>query len=195
MEKESDDLTAAVGDRVVPIERTEAEAEQMARSLAQACASDYPDKVGMLDYALSRIANDLGVNVGPVEVEALWMPAAVESLIRPNSPYNLDPGLPGDWWRGYVFVRKQHQLIIGLDITYGNDPIMYEIGRALQETVEEYFGRPRPACPLHNHALQPSLLLGVAIWACPTDDQLWWVRMGSYQEATGLRQRTRDRDR
>lgn len=184
MGMEDDPSDGAFGDTIVPLDRTDADAERLAREFAAAAGQDYPDEVANLTRAFDLVASDLGVSRADGEVEVLWMPAEIEGLIRPFSPFNHDPSTPGVWWRGHFFVQSHRRLIIGLDLSYGEDSLMYEIARAIQETVEEHLGRPRPRCPLHVHPLSPCLSPGVAIWECPRGDELWWCRMGSYREAT-----------
>lgn len=181
------DEGSAIGDRYVPISRSEAECEQLGREFSKQAKRDHPVVVGSLRRAFGLVLSDLGVDPSLGVVEALWIPYEMENQIRPWSVHNRTPEVPGDWWRGLVYVNGKRHLRLELDASLPEDPLMFFIAKGMQETVEEELGGPRPACPLHGHALKPSGTPGVAIWACPVGDQLWWCRMGSYREAVNSR--------
>jgi hypothetical protein len=171
------------GDRVVPQTRTEEECEQMGRDYARQAEQDHTTVVNHIRTAFDLVLDDLGVDAGAGAVEALWMPSEMEHEIRPWTFRNPRSELPGDWWRGLIYLDGQRHLTIEIDASLPDNHLPYYIAFAIQDTIEEEFGRPRPACPLHGHALAPSGTLRGAVWECPDDGKLWWCRMGQYQQA------------
>ena len=174
---------SAFGDQVVPVSRTEEESERLSRDAARQAENAHPAVVRHIHTAFDLVLEDLGIDAGSGAVEALWMPSEVEHEIRPWTFRNPHPDLPGDWWRGLIYLNGQRHLTIEIDASRPDNQLPYYIAFAIQDTIEEEFGRPRPACPPHAHALRPSGTLTGAVWECPEDGRLWWCRMGQYRQA------------
>ncbi len=176
-------MESAFGDRIVAKTRSDAECEQMGHDFARQAEQDHPDVVSHIRKALDLVLDDLGVGSGSRLVETLWMPSEMEHQIRPWIFHNSHPDVAGNWWRGMVYLNGQRHLTIEIDAARPDNQLPYYIALAIQDTIEEEFGRPRPACPLHRHALEPTGTLTGAVWACPQDGKMWWCRIGSYQLA------------
>jgi hypothetical protein len=174
---------SAFGDEVVPVTRTEEESERLSRNYARQAQQDHPAVVTHIRTAFDLVLDDLGVGPGSGVVEALWMPSEMEHEIRPWTFHNSHPDLPGEWWRGLIYLHGQRQLTIEIDASRPDTQLPYYIAFAIQDSIQEEFGRPRPACPLHGHALRPSGTLTGSVWECPDDGKLWWCRMGEYRQA------------
>ena len=174
----------AIGDRYVQVEvtRSEAECERLTRDLSRQAAEQHPAIVQHLDRALRLVLEDLGVSPSGF-LETLWMTPEMEMQIRPWFSPHPPPSVPREWWRGLVYIEGVKHLSIDVDASLPEEHLPYYIAFAIQDTIEEEFGRPRPACPLHGHTLAPSGTLRGAVWECPDDGKLWWCRMGQYQQA------------
>ena len=53
-------------------------------------------------------------------------------------------------------MNGQRRLRLELKASLPEDALIFYVAKGIQETIEEPIGRPRPACPLHKHALEPS---------------------------------------
>lgn len=178
---------SAIGDRIVPMTRSEEECEQMGHEFARQSEQDHPEVVGYIRTALGLVLDDLGVDQGEGFVETLWMPSEMEREIRPWIFHSQRSELAGDWWKGMVYLRGQRHLTIEIDASSPDHQLPYYIALAIQGTINEELGGSRPACPLHGHALEATGTLTGALWACPNDGKLWWCHMGTYQRARALR--------
>lgn len=174
---------SAVGDRIVPMARTEEESERMRLEFARRAEEDQPGVVQHLRAAMALVLEDFGIDSGSRAVETLWMTSEKEHEISPSVFRNARPDLPGDWWRGLVYLNGERHLSIEIDASRPQNQLTYYIAFAIQDTIEEEFGRPRPRCPLHPHALEPMGTLTGGVWACPHDGTLWWCYIGGYQRA------------
>ena len=174
----------AIGDRYVPVEvtRSEVECERLTRELSRQAAEQHPDIVQHLDRPLRLVLEDLGASASGF-FEALWMTPEMEMQIRPWFTPHPPPSVPGEWWRGLMYIEGEKHLSVDVDASLPEEHLPYSIALAIQDTVEEAVREPRPRCPLHGHALAPSGTLRGAVWECPDDGKLWWCRMGQYQQA------------
>jgi hypothetical protein len=171
-----------IGDRYIAAKYSDAEMEQLAHDFALQAEKEHAPVVGRLRRAFELVLRDLGVDPASGFVEAIWLPSDIAAEIRTQwGRQYLDR--TGELWTALVYMKGGLRLIPEIDASYAEIHLPLFMAMAIQDSLIEEVGDPRPICPLHLHPLAPLGTLTGPIWACRQGAQLWHCRMGTYWES------------
>ncbi len=176
---------SAIGDRYSAAVRTDREADTLRHEFAVMVKAEQPAVVDRLDAALSLVLKDLDMEAAQEGVLALWMPSELERAIVTAGDPVTPPQMTGTSWSGLIYLDGELHVIATVDVALADQHLPAAIASAVQDTVDENTGEPRPACPIHGHPLLPEGSLSGSVWVCPKDPQSWWCHIGTYHEAAG----------